>query len=103
MLTMARVATNEKLNEKILADLLKGKLKWREIAEKHNVDMNYVSSVNGIYQFELSIAHSTKGGVVTYYKGSRVSDGKVSPVKKVNINDLSDEELESMGLSTYKK
>lgn len=100
---MARVATNEKLNEKILADLLKGEMKWTEIAEKHNVDMNYVSSVNGIYQFELSIAHSTKGGVVTYYKGFRVSDGKVSPVKKVNLNDLSDEELESMGLSTYKK
>ncbi|MEI2440535.1 hypothetical protein V8V73_08240 [Priestia megaterium] len=100
---MARVATNEKLNEKILADLLKGKLKWREIAKKHNVDMNYVSSVNGIYQFELSIAHSTKGGVVTYYKGSRISDGKSSPVTKFNINDLSDEEVERMGLVAYKK
>ncbi|AKP75264.1 hypothetical protein AS52_00243 [Priestia megaterium Q3] len=99
---MGRVATNEILNEKILADLLKGETKWTEIAEKYSVDMNYVRSVNGIYRNELSIARSSKGGVVTYYKGSRVSDGKSSPVTKFNINDLSDKELEGMGLSRFK-
>lgn len=103
MVTMARVATNEKLNEKILADLLKGEMKWAEIAEKYSVNMNYISSVHGIYRNELSIAHSSKGGVVTYYRGSRVSDGKSSPVTKFNINDLSDEEVERMGLRIYKK
>ncbi|MED4794968.1 hypothetical protein P9683_08270 [Priestia megaterium] len=100
---MARVATNEKVNEKILADLIEGKLKWREIVEKHNVNMDYVRSVHGIYQHELSVARSAKGGVVTYYRGSRVSDGKASPVTKFNINDLSDEEVERMGLVAYKK
>ena len=100
---MGRVATNEILNEKILADLLKGEMKWTEIAEKHSVNMNYISSVHGIYRNELSIARSSKGGVVTYYKGSRVSDGKSSPVTKFNINDLPDEELERMGLVAYKK
>ncbi|MBU8690931.1 hypothetical protein KM918_26975 [Priestia megaterium] len=99
---MARVATNEILNEKILADLLKGEMKWTEIAEKYSVDMNYIRSVNGIYRHELSIARSSKRGIVTYYKGSRISDGNSSPVTKFNINDLTDEEVERMGLRKFK-
>ncbi|MEN3773023.1 hypothetical protein [Priestia megaterium] len=100
---MARVANDDKLNEKILADLKEDKMKWTEIAEKHGVNMNYVRSVHAIYRIELTVANTAKGGVVTYYKGSRVSDGKSSPVQKFNLNDLSDEELDKMGLGRFKK
>jgi len=100
---MGRVANDEILNEKILVDLKEDKLKWGEIAKKHGVNMNYVRSVHSIYRNELTVANTARGGVVTYYKGSRVSDGKSSPVQKFNINDLSDEELDKMGLGRFKK
>lgn len=86
---MGRVATNHELNKKILVDLKAG-VKWAEIREKHGVENDYINSVRGIYQAEIS-----------RHKGQ--DNEKPSPVKTFNINDLSDEELERMGLGRFKK
>jgi len=99
---MGRVATNEKLNEKILVDL-KAEIKWKEIREKHGVDNPYINSVQGIYQAEINRVKMEKTGKEVYFEGSRIHDGKPAPITKFNINDLSDEELDRMGLGRFKK
>lgn len=99
---MGRIATDWKLNEKILVDLKAG-VKWAEIREKHGVDNPYINSVQGIYQAEINHHKGHETGVVHLYKGNRVDDEKPSPIKTFNISDLTDEELERMGLMKYKK
>jgi hypothetical protein len=86
---MGRVAKDNKLNEKILVDLMAG-VSWTEIREKHGVDNAYISSVQGIHQTEININRGR-------------DNEKPSAVKKFNINNMSDEELEKMGLLKYKK
>ncbi|PFG03029.1 hypothetical protein [Bacillus sp. es.036] len=93
-----RIANDEKLNQKILVDLKKGELKWKEVAELHEVEMNYVRSVYAYYRSEIDTYREGRT-----YKGSRVSDNIISPIRKFNVNDLSEHEAESMGLLYLKR
>jgi hypothetical protein len=88
----------ERLNQSILKDIENG-VRWSEIAEKRKVDMRYVSSVFGTYRKEKEAQEDTQGGVIRYWGGHRLTDGKPSPITKYNLNDLSPEERKRLGFA----
>ncbi|TCI50310.1 hypothetical protein EVJ24_14980 [Exiguobacterium sp. SH1S21] len=87
----------ERLNQMILKDI-QGGMTWTEVSEKYEVNMNYIRSVYSTYKVQMKTEEVEKGGIVRYWNGQRLTDGKPSPVKTYNINDLSLEERKELGL-----
>ena len=88
---------SDSLRDSIIVDIEKG-MKWREIAGKNGVDLNVIYSVGGRHRVRKKSLQEEKGGVIKYYNGQRETDGKASPVKKYNINDLPEEERKRLAL-----
>jgi hypothetical protein len=98
---MARYDISKEVRNALHKDIVEGNgLTLTQIAEKNNVEYGVAMSV---FSSLRSMGIVDRVGVVKTVNGNRMSDGHVAPVKSFNINDLSNEELDRMGLGRFKK
>lgn len=77
----------DELRSKVLEDIENGD-KWTDVAKKYGLDYTDVQSIFHKERVRLEAEQKEKGGQEVWINGSRISDGKPSPVKVFHISEL---------------
>ncbi|OHR72168.1 hypothetical protein HMPREF3291_22475 [Bacillus sp. HMSC76G11] len=83
----AKYDISDALRESIEADMERG-IQWKQIALEHGIEYGKVQSVGLKRRFRKQGEETTKGGVIRYWNGLRLTDGEPSPVKTYHISEL---------------
>ncbi|MGG1632346.1 hypothetical protein [Rossellomorea sp. NRS-1567] len=91
-----KYAVSDQLKESIIEDIEDG-LGWKQIAHRHQVEYNLVQSVGMKERKRIESVENEQGGVIRYWNGHRLNDGKPSPVTTYHISELSRKEQIRIG------